>query len=191
MDKKQAIFEAAAYLFARKSYEGTGIRDISSRAGVNSAMISYYYGGKKKLLIEIFKTYAALLLSVARTAVAEAETVEKFCNIAVRAITLLARENYDVFMTGMSIKKNNDPELFEINEQLNENFKQLNIDLRDKYSLNLSLDPLDLDVFGSATLSMTLSHFLLGGDLEDDEYFEKYIELITPLVTAVFNHYKN
>jgi len=48
--KKEKILEAAEELFAEKGYEGTSVRDIANRAGVNIAMISYYFGSKEKLL---------------------------------------------------------------------------------------------------------------------------------------------
>lgn len=48
------IEEAALSLFAEAGYERVTIRDVASAAGVNSAAISYYFGGKEEL-------YGALL----------------------------------------------------------------------------------------------------------------------------------
>lgn len=53
MDKRAQILEAAEQLFAEKGYEGTSVRDIAGHAGVNLAMISYYFGSKEKLLIAL------------------------------------------------------------------------------------------------------------------------------------------
>lgn len=50
--------EAAEELFAEKGFDGTSVRDISDKAGVNLAMISYYFGSKEKLLETLF-TYRA------------------------------------------------------------------------------------------------------------------------------------
>lgn len=49
-DKQLQILEAAEMLFACKGFVGTSVRDIAAKAGVNVAMISYYFGSKEKLL---------------------------------------------------------------------------------------------------------------------------------------------
>ncbi len=54
-EKQIQIMEAAEKLFAEKGFAGTSVRDISDEAGVNLAMISYYFGSKEKLMETIFK----------------------------------------------------------------------------------------------------------------------------------------
>lgn len=53
-DKHIQIIETAEQLFAAKGYEATTVRDIAEQAGVNIAMISYYFGSKEKLLEALF-----------------------------------------------------------------------------------------------------------------------------------------
>ena len=53
-DKHLQIMEAAEFLFSEKGFEGTSVRDIAQKAGVNLAMISYYFGSKEKLMEAIF-----------------------------------------------------------------------------------------------------------------------------------------
>jgi AcrR family transcriptional regulator len=48
-DKKEHIINKAMELFALKGFEGTSIRDLASAAGVNVAMVNYYFGSKEKL----------------------------------------------------------------------------------------------------------------------------------------------
>lgn len=48
-DKRELIMEAAIRLFSVKGFEGTSIREIAAQAGVNLAMINYYFGTKEKL----------------------------------------------------------------------------------------------------------------------------------------------
>ncbi|HTN07041.1 MAG TPA: TetR family transcriptional regulator [Agriterribacter sp.] len=52
-DKRVHILDAAEQLFAEKGFEGTSVRDIAGQAGVNLAMISYYFGSKEKLLVAL------------------------------------------------------------------------------------------------------------------------------------------
>ncbi|WP_241077771.1 TetR/AcrR family transcriptional regulator [Flavimarina sp. Hel_I_48] len=48
--KKVQIMEVAEKLFAENGYDGTSVRNIAKVAGINVAMISYYFGSKEKLL---------------------------------------------------------------------------------------------------------------------------------------------
>lgn len=53
-DKKEYIAEVAERLFAVNGFNGTSVRDIAKEAGVNIAMISYYFGSKENLLAAVF-----------------------------------------------------------------------------------------------------------------------------------------
>jgi len=53
-EKQLSIMDAAEQLFAEKGFDGTSVRDISEAAGVNLAMISYYFGSKEKLMEAMF-----------------------------------------------------------------------------------------------------------------------------------------
>ena len=48
-DAKEKLLAAGTKLFAEKGFAGISIRQIADEAGVNSAMISYYFGGKEGL----------------------------------------------------------------------------------------------------------------------------------------------
>lgn len=58
-EKQLQIIQTAEKLFADKGFDGTSVRDIADDAGVNVAMISYYFGSKEKLLEALF-TYRAM-----------------------------------------------------------------------------------------------------------------------------------
>src|SRR6266700_4621535 len=49
-DKREQILLVAEQLFAGQGFDGTSVRDIAQQAGVNLAMINYYFGSKEKLL---------------------------------------------------------------------------------------------------------------------------------------------
>jgi TetR/AcrR family transcriptional regulator len=46
---RAAILDAALQIFAEESFEGATTRDIAARAGVNHAMIKYYFENKNEL----------------------------------------------------------------------------------------------------------------------------------------------
>ena len=54
-DKQIQIIETAEELFANRGYDGTSVRDIADVAGINVAMISYYFGSKEKLMEALFE----------------------------------------------------------------------------------------------------------------------------------------
>jgi len=49
-EKQIQILEIAERLFAENGFSGTSVRQISKEAGINIAMISYYFGSKEKML---------------------------------------------------------------------------------------------------------------------------------------------
>jgi len=53
---RQALLRAGAELFSERGFDGVPIEDLADRAGVNKALISYHFGGKRGL-------YAAILES--------------------------------------------------------------------------------------------------------------------------------
>jgi AcrR family transcriptional regulator len=54
-EKQVQIMEAAEQFFAENGFDGTSVRDIAEKAGVNLAMISYYFGSKEKLMESLFR----------------------------------------------------------------------------------------------------------------------------------------
>jgi len=54
-EKQSAIIHSAEKLFSQTGFDGTSVRDIAQEAGVNVAMISYYFGSKDKLMEAVFE----------------------------------------------------------------------------------------------------------------------------------------
>jgi AcrR family transcriptional regulator len=54
-DKQIQIIETAERLFSERGFDGTSVRDIADEAGINVAMISYYFGSKEKLMEALFE----------------------------------------------------------------------------------------------------------------------------------------
>ena len=57
-DTKEKIIKTALYEFAERGYEQTATRDILAKANANVAAISYYFGHKKGLYVEILTRIA-------------------------------------------------------------------------------------------------------------------------------------
>src|ERR1700753_4423078 len=63
-DKREHILVVAEQLFGEKGYAGTSVRDIAQAAGVNLAMISYYFGSKEKLLESMIEYRAGYVYGI-------------------------------------------------------------------------------------------------------------------------------
>ena len=64
MTKKQTIIESALKLFIAKGFEGTSVREIAADAGVNVAMINYYFVSKEKLFESAVEYRASFLQGI-------------------------------------------------------------------------------------------------------------------------------
>ncbi|ATW27666.1 TetR/AcrR family transcriptional regulator [Candidatus Formimonas warabiya] len=60
----QHIMDTAGPLFAIRGYTGVSVKELAKAAGVNNALISYYFGGKKELYAKILSTQLEVLESV-------------------------------------------------------------------------------------------------------------------------------
>jgi len=60
---RERLMEAATELFVERGFRAVSIRGIADRARTNSALISYYFGDKEGLFIEVFKIVAEPLNS--------------------------------------------------------------------------------------------------------------------------------
>ncbi|MFL6216210.1 MAG: TetR/AcrR family transcriptional regulator [Blastocatellia bacterium] len=71
------IMAAAEVLFAEHGFAGVGIRQIAAAAGVNGAMIHYYFGNKESLYRAIIENAAMTVRGLIADATASATTLEE------------------------------------------------------------------------------------------------------------------
>lgn len=55
IDKKDHILDVAEKVFSELGYDGASTRMISGEAGVNMAMLNYYFGSKEGLYLAVFE----------------------------------------------------------------------------------------------------------------------------------------
>jgi AcrR family transcriptional regulator len=58
---KDKLMDAAEKLFARRGFYGSSLRDITTAAGVDLALVNYHFGSKKQLLIAVIERRGAVL----------------------------------------------------------------------------------------------------------------------------------
>jgi len=60
-NRRRNILQAAERLFAAKGYHGVSIRDIADEAGVQLALVGYYFGPKAELYQQIYRERAGYI----------------------------------------------------------------------------------------------------------------------------------
>ena len=73
---REQILDAAERLFAQHGYARTTIKQIGGEAGVNSALIYYYFGGKEALYREVLGRFVDRLASRTTAAAAARDPVD-------------------------------------------------------------------------------------------------------------------
>ncbi len=64
-DTSDKILKAAKLLFAQYGYHGVSVKQITQKAGVNSALVSYHFGGKAQLYQTVLEQLAEKLTALA------------------------------------------------------------------------------------------------------------------------------
>ena len=78
-ERSAQILEAADALFGEVGFDGVSVRDIAGRAGVNKALVFYYYGSKDGLFeVVVERFYAAHAAALASAFAAEGSQRERF-----------------------------------------------------------------------------------------------------------------
>jgi AcrR family transcriptional regulator len=71
-DRRQAMLDRAAALYARDGFQGASIADLAQACGVSKSLLYHYFGSKEDILFEIMSDHVEHLRQVAREALAAA-----------------------------------------------------------------------------------------------------------------------
>jgi TetR/AcrR family transcriptional regulator len=86
------IFETAKEVFTEKGFEGARMEEISQKAGINKALLHYYYRTKEKLFNAIFeKVMGEFFSNVSQMMISEAPIFSKIEFFVDAYITLILK----------------------------------------------------------------------------------------------------
>lgn len=71
LETKEKILSTARTLFYENGYVKTTLSQISKVSGVNKAMVSYYFGGKEKLGLEVYNEYMVAMKVLTQNAITD------------------------------------------------------------------------------------------------------------------------
>lgn len=191
MTTRESIFNAGVKLFAERSYDSVGIRDITRQAGANSAMISYYFRGKSGLLQEIFSTFAAHILAVAAQSMETSETLDDLSENTVYGFLEDARNNKSLYQVGLRMFNTTNEALQELQEQLRKDSQSsFDVFLERINKQDTRPDKVKAITF-TAILGIIFSDYLLGGGsfIEDKQTADIYAQTIVNIIKTGLNSF--
>lgn len=110
---KQRILETAVSMFARKGYGSTGLRDLAEQAGVNLAMVNYFFGSKKGLLKVILDTFLSGYHDIAQQELTSDGDIDTKVRRFMNRIIPYIRANKDYFIVVLTELPHDDPDIIE------------------------------------------------------------------------------
>ncbi len=97
---EQIIKEAAKKIFVRKGYAGARMQEIAEEAGINKALLHYYYRSKDKLFESIFsELFDHLIIQLKETITTDKPLVDKLDDFVDKYIsTIQANPHVPLFI---------------------------------------------------------------------------------------------
>lgn len=108
---EEKILEAASKIFTEKGFSGTRTRDIAEEAGINLALLNYYFRSKEKLFEQVMKVKVLLLFGKILPIISDENTsLEEKINLASeKYFEILSKNpNLPLFVISEIQKKNSD-----------------------------------------------------------------------------------
>jgi AcrR family transcriptional regulator len=100
IDMRQAILDAAEALFARHGFYGVTTRQVAAEAGVDTALIHYYFGAKRELFDAVFLRRAEILNDERAASMAAYEAAHPGAMTALGVITAFINPLIERSLTG-------------------------------------------------------------------------------------------
>ena len=108
---EEKILEAASEVFTEKGFAGTRTRDIAEKAGINLALLNYYFRSKEKLFEQVMKAKILLFFGQILPIITnEKTTLEEKIDLATeKYIDILSKNpNLPIFVISEIQKKNSE-----------------------------------------------------------------------------------
>jgi AcrR family transcriptional regulator len=191
-DKQIEILQVAEKLFAEEGFDGASIRTIAKDAGVNIAMISYYFGSKEKLLeaLILYRTNSMKmqLESILSESLPPFDKIDRLVDVYISRINQ-NRCMYQIMHFELSTKKRilSMESFMKIKQENSAIFRKIIQEGQDKgvFRRDVNTDLIPPTVMGTLVHVRTNKPYfeqILG--LETEEKFEEYIN------TTVTKHIK-
>jgi AcrR family transcriptional regulator len=169
--KQTQLLDTAELLFSRKGFDGTSVRDIAEAAGINTAMISYYFGSKEKLMEQIFERKSLDLLENVEKLLKDADLdpfQKMYGLVDIYVNNIMERKNFHRILLAEQIINQN-PSIVQLMEKMKtRNSESVNELIRLGQKKGLFRKNIDIPMMTN-TLVGTVSYMLI-----NLEFYKKY-----------------
>jgi AcrR family transcriptional regulator len=98
---REALLAAGTELFAERGFDGVSVQAIARKAGVNPAMISYHFGGKRKLYLAIVNSTFAEIVATVESLAASPRPAPELLRELIAAVGETVTRRHPYFCTMM------------------------------------------------------------------------------------------
>lgn len=95
-DTEEKILEAALQVFSMKGKDGARMHEIANRAGINKALLHYYFRSKDRLYDRVFEYVVAKLVRSFGTRLRDAQDLDELIHVFVNNYIDFAQNNLAV-----------------------------------------------------------------------------------------------
>jgi AcrR family transcriptional regulator len=186
---EEKIRQAARKVFLQKGYAGTRTRDIAEEAGINLALLNYYFRSKQKLFeVVMLEKIQKLLFSLLPSIHDETTTIEEKIDLIVSGYIDVLTENPDLPIFVLSELQKGSFETFPaipVVEQVKKStlFRQLNEKRPDLNPVHFIVTLLGMTIFPFVARPI----IMLSGMTDE----QSYMKLMQERKTLVSNWMKN
>lgn len=185
LSSEEKIIAAARKVFTKKGYAATRTRDIAEEAGMNLALLNYYYRSKEKLFQLVMTEKMQQLFGVIVPIVTnnEIKLETKIEQLADKYIDMLSA-NPDLPLFVLSEIKQN-PEQFKKKMQLEKLIRNSSLiqQLKEKRP---DIDPIHflINILGMLVFPFIARPIIFGVDMENQDRFHAFIQQRKKLIPA-------
>lgn len=188
-DKKKHILDTAEELFATKGFEAATVRDIADAAGVNLAMISYYFGSKEKMMESLFTDRMEVMKMKVESLLKDEsltpfQKIESAIEIYVKKVT--SKQAFHKIMVCEQIMKKN-PVIVKLVRELKVNYALLFTELvKEGQRKKVFKKKIDV-ILAISTMTGTVSQMIINREYYSDFYrYENLTE--DEISTLIYNN---
>ena len=177
LSTEDKILLAASKVFTEKGFSGTRTRDIAEEAGINLALLNYYFRTKEKLFEQVMKVKIVLLFGQIIPIVSNEKTTleEKIDLASVKYFEILSKNpNLPIFILSEIQKKTSDiKSILPVDKVLKNSFiiKQIQERKPELNPFHILLNFLSMTAF-----PFVVKPILQTFDLMNDEEFQQFVE---------------
>lgn len=188
---KERILASAVRLFAKNGFARTSMRELADDAGVNLAMINYFFGSKKELLKVILDTFFKGYLKILEQELIADESLDHKIEQFVRRVIAYISEHRDHMVVAITEMPHDDPDITEHRAQMAKKavpiiLQEVCLPIEEKSGRKISPAAI-----GPLLLSMMCSRFLFAPVTEQVKppgYDQKFIKEYPEIIARIFLH---